>query len=216
MRRCSKCKQEKPATREYFHVNKRAKDGSFLRTECIECRTGNPKRSQEQDIFAGRSERMKAYWEKTLKTLRGAINYLWWNSISFKHRRLFGFDSDLDSDYLEALWHSQKGLCFWTGVPLKIGRQAKDRYPQKMSLDRLDNSKGYVRGNVVWSSAFANRGRGEASVEDFQVFLAALKEHLNQSQPLPILDPKASTVSCTESCACDAMRTTGFPVPHWE
>jgi hypothetical protein len=42
MKKCSKCKVEKPATNEYFQMNKKARDG--LRSDCKECR----KKSTEQ------------------------------------------------------------------------------------------------------------------------------------------------------------------------
>lgn len=190
LRICSICKQSKPATRDFFHVYKRARDGSLLRCECIECRTGNPKRVQEQDVHPDRSSRMRAYWNKRLSTLRGAIVYLWWNSISHRHHKMYGFKSDLTTDFLEELWNKQGGRCFWTGVPLKFGRELPDRHPQKMSLDRLDNSLGYVKSNVVWASKFANCGRGDLSVPAFQEFLKSLRMELGQDPPCSSLLPK--------------------------
>ena len=59
-----------------------------------------------------------------------------------------------------------------------------------MSLDRLDNVLGYVRGNVVWASRFANCGRGEMNVEQFQGFLKILRTELTRDQLPQGLLPK--------------------------
>ena len=77
-------------------------------------------------------------------------------------------------DDVKALWVEQKGLCFWTSVPLipSVGK----RDPQRPSLDRLDNDIGYVAGNVVLASAFANIGRQSASADRMRDFMIALRE----------------------------------------
>ena len=48
---------------------------------------------------------------------------------------------------------------------------ARDMF--RPSVDRLDPATGYVSGNVVWASNFANRARGAASPE---AFAAAMRE----------------------------------------
>lgn len=52
-------------------------------------------------------------------------------------------------------------LCPVLGIPLsKVGEKPGDSSP---SLDRIDNSKGYVRGNVVVVSWRANRLKSDGS-----------------------------------------------------
>jgi len=42
------------------------------------------------------------------------------------------------------------------------------------SVDRIDDSKGYVRGNVVLTTRFANLGRGNFNEDDFKEFTKKL------------------------------------------
>lgn len=74
---------------------------------------------------------------------------------------------------VEALWMKQRGRCYWTGVPMVPSVEKRD--PQRPSLDRLDNAIGYVPGNVVLATAFANIGRQTASSMRFADFLLTLR-----------------------------------------
>jgi hypothetical protein len=52
------------------------------------------------------------------------------------------------------------------GVPLRIGFMSQD--PWSYSLDRVDNSKGYIQGNVVVMSYKANRLKNDGTAEDHE------------------------------------------------
>lgn len=58
-------------------------------------------------------------------------------------------------------------ICPILGIPLEFnfGSGGKDNSP---SLDRLDNNKGYIKGNVQVISAKANRMKSNGSPEDIQ------------------------------------------------
>ncbi len=58
-------------------------------------------------------------------------------------------------DYLKKLWEKQKGRCAYTNIKLKLFTLSKSRYVKPMkddirhaSLDRIDSTKPYKRGNV--------------------------------------------------------------------
>lgn len=90
-----------------------------------------------------------------------------------------GDEFDITKDFLQELFESQQGRCYWFGVPLIP--TGEKRHPQKPSLDRLDCSKGYTRGNVVLTSHAANMGRNCSTVEQFEDFVAVLKSTFKQS-----------------------------------
>ena len=63
-------------------------------------------------------------------------------------------DFDLDLAYLKQLWEQQNGKCHITNVDLKLEQSYNKNY--QASLDRIDSSKGYVKGNVRYISVSAN------------------------------------------------------------
>lgn len=87
--------------------------------------------------------------------------------------RANGLPFDLTQDAIKLLWREQGGLCFWTwrAIDFYIGGP---RHAMRPSLDRLVPALGYVQGNVVWSSNFANRARGDMPAEDFAELMVSL------------------------------------------
>jgi hypothetical protein len=67
-------------------------------------------------------------------------------------------------------------VCPVLGIPLTIGKgSASDNSPE---LDRIDNRKGYVKGNVIVVSRRANRIKNDATVAELEKiasFYRALK-----------------------------------------
>ena len=79
---------------------------------------------------------------------------------------------DIDLEYLKSLWESQQGKCAATGIELKIKhintkKQKIDKNPYQASLDRIDNSKGYIKGNVRFVCYIFNIARN--NFDDAQV-----------------------------------------------
>jgi hypothetical protein len=75
-------------------------------------------------------------------------------------------------EYLRYLWSLQGGKCYWSDLPLST----KQKDQLRVSLDRLDNTKGYEIGNVVLTAWCINRFRGDMSPEDFRAMLWRLRE----------------------------------------
>jgi hypothetical protein len=66
-------------------------------------------------------------------------------------------------------------ICPVLGIPLAIGtKQLTNASP---SIDRIDNNKGYVKGNVAVISTLANRLKSNASVEQLRAILAYVERH---------------------------------------
>lgn len=73
---------------------------------------------------------------------------------------------------------AQGGRCYWTGVPLttEIGQH------WVMSLDRLDNSRGYEKGNLVLTGWVVNNMRGTLGPDEFRAVLDTIF-HARLQQP---------------------------------
>lgn len=89
---------------------------------------------------------------------------------------------DLDIKYLWDLYISQDKKCAITGdiLPSII----------KASLDRIDSSKGYIKGNVQWVTAQANKCKHILSMPELYEFAKKVLNHANQqpSQGLTTLE----------------------------
>lgn len=95
-----------------------------------------------------------------------------------KRAREKGFDFDVTPDYLRRVLANQDGRCYFFKVPLHIDGSAADSLYQ-VSLDRLDNARGYVRGNVALTCVAANLSRNKFTAEEFAQFCAALPAFLS-------------------------------------
>ena len=59
-------------------------------------------------------------------------------------------------------------------MPLRVSDGGQD--PWSYSLDRVDNKKGYVRGNVVVMSYKANRLKNDGTAEDHEIIAAWMRK----------------------------------------
>ena len=150
MRRCSTCKEVFPETEEFFGPSRMCRKG--LVNRCRICTQNHVKR-QRRVTWAGR---LSTY-------VRG------------RHTtKKYPGDCDITKEYLEQMFKHQKRRCYWTGVLMVTDMDAPDRL-RLITLDRLDCSQGYIRGNIVLSSKAANQARGNASVAAFKDFLQEIR-----------------------------------------
>lgn len=90
--------------------------------------------------------------------------------------------TNIDLDYLMDLWKKQNGICPFTGWKLKLPKnvgswKSRNRRSHRASLDRIDNSKGYVKGNVRFVSLMANYARNSMSDAEVIEFCKAVANH---------------------------------------
>ena len=83
------------------------------------------------------------------------------------------YDFDLDEKYLQYLWDDQEGLCALTNKPLLLREGQKGELtPYTASVDRIDNTKGYIKGNVQWVCYSANLAKQRFSDEEIKEFFS--------------------------------------------
>lgn len=70
---------------------------------------------------------------------------------------------NITAEDLYELWDKQNGLCAYSKVPLNNIAN----HLELTSLDRIDSSKGYVKGNIQLLANVVNRMKQMFSEEDF-------------------------------------------------
>ena len=110
-----------------------------------------------------------AYKEREKERARNArrINPLKFLAQGARRRaRELGLACDIDATYLQNIW---TGQCPILHVPLMIGKKRGTISELNLaSLDRLDNTKGYIKGNVHFVSFRANNIKSNARFEEFE------------------------------------------------
>lgn len=84
-------------------------------------------------------------------------------------------DIDIDWEYLKDVWLNQNKKDYWfPNYEIELNEIFVPYSIKAPSVDRIDDSKGYVRGNVVLTTRFANLGRGNFNGDDFKEFTKKL------------------------------------------
>jgi hypothetical protein len=76
-----------------------------------------------------------------------------------------GFEFNITLEYLMSIYN---GKCALSGVNIQFGRHWKLKLSdQSASLDRIDNTKGYIMGNVQWVHKQVNFMKGTMKENEF-------------------------------------------------
>lgn len=169
---CKECDQVLPAN-EFYKNGPKSKRPNQLGAYCIPCTAVVKRRSRMADLENNKIR------EKKIRSNTPWYRMLWRTSKT--SAKLTNREHSLTEDFIKSLYDKQNGKCFWLGVPLILNCEI-NRHFQKPSLDRLDCSLGYIEGNVVLASTFANLGRTDNTVENFNTFIDVLKETIINSE----------------------------------
>ena len=90
-----------------------------------------------------------------------------------------GIECDLDNNFLKELWNRQKGICPYTGISMILPETKKEFCKccsiEKASLDKIDPTKGYVKGNVEFVCQGINFAKHDYSKEDVLRFMEKIR-----------------------------------------
>jgi hypothetical protein len=79
-------------------------------------------------------------------------------------------------EYAWEIFTQQKKCCALTGLPLQF-RTKSDMTDGTASLDRIDSSKGYVKGNVWWVDKKVNTIKWDLPLDIFLKTCRLVAEH---------------------------------------
>jgi hypothetical protein len=92
---------------------------------------------------------------KTGGDISGALWYNIANSKLSKRSKRRNLDFNLTKDYVYNLFLEQNGKCALSGVDITLPTKWKGS-DYTASLDRIDNTKGYIKGNIQWLHKHVN------------------------------------------------------------
>lgn len=104
----------------------------------------------------------------------GDISSHFWHTIC-NHAKDRNLDVKITIQDAWELFQEQKGLCALTGVPIHFAEKFKDS--KTASLDRIDSSKGYEKGNIQWVHKDINWFKNKWSQQEFIKMCQAVVDH---------------------------------------
>lgn len=98
-----------------------------------------------------------------------------WNSIKSgaKERDI---DFSIDIEYAWGIYLNQNRKCAYTGIDIYFSSNINHQRGNA-SLDRIDSSKGYIKGNVQWIHKDINRMKNDFSEEVFLSYCKKITEN---------------------------------------
>ena len=94
-------------------------------------------------------------------------------------KRTEPLDVTIDEQYLIHQFAKQNGKCYWTGYPINPQGIFLSPNPLAPSLERLDESLGYIPENVVIALRLFNLGRQRCPESMFKEQIQSLKDHFS-------------------------------------
>jgi len=163
VQKCKICNVEKPL--EDFYANGCFADGTKkYRSRCKLCVLELAKESSP--ILCANKAKKRSSSPKNF--ISGILNH------AAKRKQHLGFDIDLI--YLLNLYEQQQGRCALSGVPMTY-LAGNGRVATNISIDRIDSSAGYVRGNVQFVCNVVNRMKQDLPQNEFFVWCRRVLEH---------------------------------------
>lgn len=138
-----------------------------------ECICGNSIEYCGADLRAGKNTtcgcktgiRNKRNWQGY-----GEIPKRYWSSL-VNNADQRGILFELAPADVDTIWKAQAGRCKLSGLPISFEENSA-------SLDRVDNSQGYVKGNVQWLHKHINKMKGTFNTEVFVELCKNVAEQL--------------------------------------
>ena len=127
---------------------------------CNHSLTNNQKRKIKMNLYPEYKERILA--QKREEVRRHKAQYIL-NRVKRKAKKL-GYEFNLTIDDIII-----PDICPILEVPIVFG--TKEDYEYSPSIDRIDNSKGYIKGNVVSCCKKCNTAKNTMTTEEFKQWI---------------------------------------------
>lgn len=201
MKRCARCKEEKPLIDFSPCPSKRDGRGSYCR-RCSAERAAERRRTPEYAAMLGTPEWRSLRNDWAVKSRKASPRA----TLNFARRRALErlpTDNPVTTDGLMEIWTDQSGRCAISGLAMTWcgGKQL----PTSVSLDRIDQSGGYTKCNLRLVCHAVNAFRGIMSDVEMLHMAKAIVSHMSCSEcgALPASRPKGIAGLCKRKWRCD-------------
>lgn len=166
---CANCKKEyKKSLKEYKRQIKKGNNRFFCNSSCAAIKISTEIKRKGNPQYLVPDNRRDKF-----------SSFRWFvNRAKYRSKSLQRYDSNISVEYLKDIWDLQNGICPFTGWELILPNNSsypwKDKNPANASLDRIDNSKGYIEGNVRFIAFMANIARQSFTDEQLIAFCKAV------------------------------------------
>lgn len=174
---CTNCNQLSKKVTTWFNRNLKQSGNNFC---CLKC--ANTFNGKKDPLRKGRLNKMRIKGlEKRMSTFNNSLRCALHNA---KARYGNKTEFNIDEEYLKSVWEAQKGICPYSKVPLILPTRSKWLKDQttRASIDRIDSSKGYIKGNIQFISSTMNYMKNTMSHEETLAFLQLLIRNLTQKE----------------------------------
>lgn len=168
-------------------VEKRGKNK--LKIFLCRCKCGNIVECIATKVITEAKKNCGCYWSSIkVKFVTKDITLGFWTKLknvsrerNNKGRQL---DFNITPEYLQEIWDNQKGLCYFSNRQLYISKSTEE-YKNGMttaSVDRIDNSKGYVIGNIRFVHKIVNLSKRILSDEIYLSICRKVSYYANEKK----------------------------------
>lgn len=147
----------------------------FVQLTCVKCQASFSKEKKEYDRQVKRKGNCNFFCNRQcagfLQESKPGAHFQFILKACLASAKRKNLEFNLTKEYLKSLWEKQSGKCAYTGIQLEPPTHKYLQSPRKGSLDRIDSSKGYIKGNVEYVCVFVNLGKNGFSKESVQSIL---------------------------------------------
>lgn len=136
--------------------------------KCQYCGETNPSKFYSGSHITCKKCKEKIKRDKELNDL-----HKWLYTKSYKSARDRGLEFDLTEEYILECLEFQKYKCYYTNKPF-----GDDKF-NVPSVDRIDNSKGYIKGNICICRGGINICKNNLSMKNFKEMITNLYNNIN-------------------------------------
>lgn len=155
---CPVCNRELPYYK--FTIARKSHTGRmWCCTECFNANPGISKNNYRKHF--DEKFRISLYTQKRESRLRNFTHAMWKSAKARAEKKGLEFNIE-ESDIVIP------EICPILEVPLEFG--TKTNYDYSPSLDRIDNTKGYIKGNIQVISKKANTMKSSATLQELKTF----------------------------------------------